>query len=569
MNLIFQKWKIELLNLIYIIRLRNGIYGALKNRIKYMIKEKEITVNITSRNITYYRNLNYNVVLGCALLINPLDLPKNSHQMITAICENCGDEKVIRYHKYLDNKNRQGYYGCKKCSNIKREQTSIDKWGVSNYAKTEECKNKTSQNNIEKYGVKTTLLETETMKKIEKTLLEKYDVKTPLSSEIIRNKSKKTIFKKYGVEHYSKTIDFYNKTYNRWKNDTIEKLERYNIDDYILRDDRTIDIKCDNNCDHYYNITSKNLYQRNEIQKSILCTICNSIISQKQSGKELQVLSFVKDNYKNDILENNKKIVSELDIYLPDLNLAFEFNGIYWHSDLYKDKEYHLNKTELCESNGIQLIHIWEDDWIYRQDIVKSMILNKLGKTLNKIYGRKTQVREVYDNELIRNFLNKNHLQGFVGSKVKLGLFYNDELVSLMTFGKRRISMGKKLTNDGEYELLRFCNKLNTNILGGASKLFKYFKDNYNPKEITTYADRCYSNGGLYEQLGFKFIGKTPPNYSYYDRNCNKLNRFNYRKDKLVKQGFDINKTEFQIMDELGYLRVFNSGNLKYYLNII
>lgn len=534
-----------------------------------MIKEKEITVNITSRNITYYRNLNYNVVLGCALLINPLDLPKNSHQMITAICENCGDEKVIRYHKYLDNKNRQGYYGCKKCSNIKREQTSIDKWGVSNYAKTEECKNKTSQNNIEKYGVKTTLLETETMKKIEKTLLEKYDVKTPLSSEIIRNKSKKTIFKKYGVEHYSKTIDFYNKTYNRWKNDTIEKLERYNIDDYILRDDRTIDIKCDNNCDHYYNITSKNLYQRNEIQKSILCTICNSIISQKQSGKELQVLSFVKDNYKNDILENNKKIVSELDIYLPDLNLAFEFNGIYWHSDLYKDKEYHLNKTELCESNGIQLIHIWEDDWIYRQDIVKSMILNKLGKTINKIYGRKTQVREVYDNELIRNFLNKNHLQGFVGSKVKLGLFYNDELVSLMTFGKRRISMGKKLTNDGEYELLRFCNKLNTNILGGASKLFKYFKDNYNPKEITTYADRCYSNGGLYEQLGFKFIGKTPPNYSYYDRNCNKLNRFNYRKDKLVKQGFDINKTEFQIMDELGYLRVFNSGNLKYYLNII
>lgn len=88
-------------------------------------------------------------------------------------------------------------------------------------------------------------------------------------------------------------------------------------------------------------------------------------------------------------------------------------------------------------------------------------------------------------------------------------------------------------------------------------------------KKITTYADRSYSNGILYEQLGFKFISKTQPNYSYYDNHSNKLNRFNYKKDKLVKQGFDINKTEFQIMDDLGYLRVFNSGNLNYYLNLV
>jgi len=97
--------------------------------------------------------------------------------------------------------------------------------------------------------------------------------------------------------------------------------------------------------------------------------------------------------------------------------------------------------------------------------------------------------------------LENNHLQGFVGGKVKLGLFFENELVSLMSFGKRRVAMGKKSTN-GEYELLRFCNKLNTNVLGGASKLFKHFKENYKPKEITTYADRSHSNGGLYEKLG-------------------------------------------------------------------
>lgn len=116
-----------------------------------------------------------------------------------------------------------------------------------------------------------------------------------------------------------------------------------------------------------------------------------------------------------------------------------------------------------------------------------------------------------------------------------------------MTFGNRRVSMGKKTTNEGEYELLRFCNKLNTNVIGGASRLFKYFINNYNPLEITTYADRSISQGKLYETLGFKFFGKTEPNY-YYIIDGIRHHRFNFRKDKLIKEGFDANKTEHQIM---------------------
>ena len=119
----------------------------------------------------------------------------------------------------------------------------------------------------------------------------------------------------------------------------------------------------------------------------------------------------------------------------------------------------------MCNSNGIQLFHICEDDWIYKQNIIKSMILNKLGKSSNKIYARKTEVKEVIDNKLVREFLDNNHIQGFVGSKIKLGLFYKDELVSLMTFSKRTFMKNE------DYELVRFCNKLNTNVIGGASKL--------------------------------------------------------------------------------------------------
>jgi len=165
--------------------------------------------------------------------------------------------------------------------------------------------------------------------------------------------------------------------------------------------------------------------------------------------------------------------------------------------------------------------------------------------------------------KLVREFLENNHLQGFVGSKIKLGLFFENELINLMTFGKRRVAMGKKSSNEGEFKLLRFCNKLNTNVLGGASKLFKYFKENYIPKEITTYADRSHSNGELYEQLGFKFIGKTTPNY-YYIIDGIKHHRFNFRKDKLVKEGFNSNKTKHEIMINRNIFRIYDSGNLKF-----
>lgn len=527
-----------------------------------MIKEKKILINITSRNITYFKSKGYNVKNGDNVEVDVNDLSKNSHYKITAICK-CGKEAEIRYHKYIDNINRCGFYSCKSCSNEKRKITSIERFGVNNYAKTDECKEKIAENNFKKYGVKTTLLEKNTKDKIKKTIFERYGVNEILSSKDIIEKGKKTIFEKYGVTHYNKTVDFYNKTYNRWKREALEKLERYEIKDFILKEDRTIDIKCDCGEEHYFNITTKNLYQRKEIQNNILCTICNSVISQKQSGKELQVLNFIRENYDGKIIENDKEIISELDIYLPDIRLGFEFNGIYWHSDLYKDRKYHLNKTEDCEKNDIQLIHIFEDDWIFKQDIVKSMILNKLNKNSNKIYARKCLMREMDDNNLIRDFLNKNHIQGYVGSSVKIGLFYENELISLMTFGKTRKHMGYK-SKENHYELLRFCNKLNTNVIGGASKLFKYFIETYNPEEIITYADRSWSQGKLYYELKFSLVGKTEPNYNYYDMRCNKFNRFNFRKDVLIKNGYDSNKTEFEIMDELGYLRVFNSGNLKF-----
>ena len=367
---------------------------------------------------------------------------------------------------------------------------------------------------------------------------------------------KKTNFYRLGVNYPSQNKFVRDKFYKTIIDKNLLKYENLINLDYI---NKKLTFKCDFYEDHNFDI-SIDLFQNRKRTGIKLCTICNTKFTSMSEKYFLEL--FI--NEKN-ILSNIRNIIKplELDIYIPELKLAFEFNGLYWHSEVNKENDYHLNKTELCEQQGIQLIHIWEDDWLYNQDIIKSMISNKLGKTPNKIFARKTIIKEISDNKLVREFLDKNHIQGFVGSKVKIGLFYENELVSLMTFGNRRLAMGKKSTNAGEYELLRFCNKLNTNVIGGASKLFKYFIKDYSPKEITTYADRSISKGQLYNTLGFTFDGKTDPNY-YYIIDGIRHHRFNFRKDKLVKEGFDANKTEHDIMLERKIYRIYDSGNLKF-----
>ena len=395
------------------------------------------------------------------------------------------------------------YIGIVNCINKKRKISIKNKYGVENVFELENIKNKIKKTNVEKYGVENPQQNKDIKNKTIKTIISKYGVENVFQNNDIKDKSKKTMIEKYGVEYP----------------------------------------------------------QQSDIIRSKYPSL------HKPSKIENDLLNFIKNNYNGNIKTNKNNIIIgyELDIYLPELKLAFEFNGLYWHSELYKSKDYHKIKTDLCQEKEIQLIHIWEDDWEYNNNIVKSMILNKIGKTENKIYARKCEIKEISDNKLVRNFLNDNHIQGFVGSKIKIGLFYKNDLVSLMTFGKFRKNLNST-SNDGEYEMLRFCNKLNTNVIGGASKLFKYFLINYKPINIISYADRSYSNGNLYKQLGFNLSHISKPNY-YYILNRKRKYRFGFRKDILVKEGFDSNKTERQIMLERKIYRIYNSGNLVFKYN--
>jgi len=286
----------------------------------------------------------------------------------------------------------------------------------------------------------------------------------------------------------------------------------------------------------------------------------NSVFYKGVSNDELQFLDFIKSIYSGEIIHNDTTILSglELDVVIPELNIAFELNGDRFHSDLYKTRQYHLKKTIECESKGIRLIHIWLCDWLSKGDVIRSQIKSILGKVDNRIFARNCIIKEV-DYTTTKLFLTKNHLQGTTISKWRYGLYYNDELVQLITFGKLRKATGRTHI-DNSYELLRLCTKLDTIVIGGASKLYNHFIKKHNPLYVLSFSNRDWSIGKVYEKLGMVFKNYTPIGY-FYSNGKRREHRFRHQKHLLVKMGFDKNKTEFQIMSERGYYRIWNTGN--------
>lgn len=284
-----------------------------------------------------------------------------------------------------------------------------------------------------------------------------------------------------------------------------------------------------------------------------------------RSKSEIEIEVFLK-SMNVDVIVCDKKQLNgiELDLFLPKHNIAIEYNGLYWHSEKRgKTKNYHIDKTNRCLEKNIQLIHIFSDEWLSKKDIIKNRLKNLIKLNETKIFARKCSVVELTKEEK-SSFLNKNHLQGNDKSSTCLGLKYGGTIVAVMTFGGLRKVLGSTNIEPNTYELFRFCS---LNVVGGFSKLLNYFIKNYNPKKIITYSNRNWSPSdeySFYSKVGFKFIGITKPNYSYTKKYDVREHRFNFRKDKLVKMGYDKNKSETQIMLELGYDKIWDTGNLKY-----
>jgi very-short-patch-repair endonuclease len=277
---------------------------------------------------------------------------------------------------------------------------------------------------------------------------------------------------------------------------------------------------------------------------------------------ERLILNNIRKHYHGEIVEHTRKVITpyELDIYIPEKNLAFEINGNIWHSDLYKDIEYHQQKTLACAKKGIQLIHIFEYEIVNNKEKILNFIEDLFNNNKKRIYARETIVECNHNNSEVQLFLDEYHIHGYIDAPINISLKYNNEIVGLASFSKPQSN------REYQYELVRMCFKYDTIVVGGLEKMLHYFINNYNVASIVAYCDISKFKGNSYTRIGFNIIKDEPiskPNYIWCNDESNIKFRYTIQKDILIKKGFGTEEeSEETIMRRLGYYKIYNSGNL-------
>ena len=511
--------------------------------------------------------------------------------------ENVSQVEVVK-HKIKDTvKSRYGVDNVMKSNEVKSSyvDSMMKTHGVAWPQQSESIRNTTRHNNLNKYGVESVFQDHNVKNKIRETNLQRYGFENPSQNECIKQKTRNTNFQNFGVPYpmmadcvkaksVATSIKRYGASYHVQDIHTVERMivdptksgnyyqfrenPKQFIEKHFDRKPTVAELK------HMLGCTDTPIYD-------ILITHdCKNLIERNISDLENQVIHTIENMYDGTIIHNDRTVISpyELDIYLPDENLAIECNPTITHNSSFQDPwrnnpksySYHKMKTDLCENEGVQLFHIFGYEWANKQLIIESMLRNLLKQDTHRIFARKCIIQEVSSSDSAE-FLNKNHRQGYSQSSVRLGLYYNDELVSLMTFGKVRNTIGRK-ANSGEndWELIRFCNLLNTSVVGAASKLFKYFITHYEFSKVVSYSDRAHTRGNLYEILGFQKVSISEPGYvwvhidtdQFYTRvSCQKQNLQRLFNDDNI----DVkNLTEKQIMESHKFAQVFDSGVIRW-----
>lgn len=443
----------------------------------------------------------------------------------------------------------------------KAQETNLKKYGNVHPIKTKSIREKRKKTCLDKYGVSNPLRNKKVKEKIVNTNLEKYGCKYASQSEVIKQKIVESNISKYGVDVATKSPIVQEKIKTTRRKNYWSKF-------LLLLKDK-----------HIKPLFDKNYYiQGNTFE--FLCKICNTKFETEitnpqkivcdcrkvRSNAEIELYNYISDLLDCEVINNQRfninDTIRELDIYIPEFKLGIEYNGLYWHSEAYKENNYHSEKRDLFDSIDINLIQIFESDWINNQDIVKSLIKSKLGLS-KKIYGRDTRIVELSANSAELFFI-KNHLKGHVNAKYTFGLSYKDEIVAAMSLSKSRYD------GDFEYEILRFATKIDTIVIGGFSKLIKYI-NSIGIDSLVSYVDLMYFNGNSYSSSGFNLVKRTKPGYYYWNKSAGLFleNRQNYQKHKLNKilENYDDSLTEHENMLNNGFLRIYDAGNLVFAYN--
>jgi len=492
---------------------------------------------------------------------------RHLHDGYSPSCKNCAISLPETQQKMKESLLKNHPLGFKDPAILqKRVETSRKKYGVDSPNQAESVKKKRKETKLEHWG-KAGFAHPNIKKKRVDTAIEKYGVTHHTKLEEVQDKKRKTLQDKYGVDNIMLVPEVAKKVSRSWYENRpgyleyVQKIvESKNLE--LVSDYKTshakITVKC-KKCNNNFEILWNSFQQGGGV-----CPHCYP----SSFGKSFQESEIAKliSNENIEVTRNRRDLISpyELDIVIESKKIAVEHCGLWCHSsggeipaNMIKDKKYHLTKLEMCNNIGYRLITIFEDEWILYKRVVISRLLYSLDKSKSKkVAARNCVIRNLSFKEK-SEFLLNFHLQGDKISKINLGIFYEDILLAVMTFSE---------SVNLYFELERYCCHPDYRILGAASKLLVFFKRNYNWNTIISYADRRWSSGNLYNQLGFQLDSITEPNYWYWGPGIKgRSHRLKFRKDKLREfNSFKENLTEFQIMSLEKFAWIYDCGNLKY-----
>lgn len=433
---------------------------------------------------------------------------------------------------------------------------------------------------VNKYGVKNPFQLESVKKKIRETNFKKYGVANPMQANKFKRFCKRcpesvarameTNYNKYGNVTYSSTdegktkikLSLFKRNYIDWPEYEDVLKKRY-VTIITPKEDFFSNTSNKFKCD----IDGHEWLSENTLPR---CAVCEATHRFARSGLESSFFSFL-DTLEIDYSKNKRfDSVYELDVYIESLSIGIEINGLFWHSEKNgKDKKYHIDKLNFFNKKGIRVVQIFEDEWVFNKTIVENKI-KKILKTpqvnMRKIHPRKCVIKNIRYKECI-DFLTDSHVQGATPTPINIGAFYNDELISVMTFSRNRLATNLNPNQNTAFELVRFAVKNDVSSAGLFGKLIKFFIRENNPEKIISYADKRFTDkeNNIYVNNGFECVAETSPNY-WYVKGYKREHRLKYRKQNLIKSGYSIDKSERQIMEERGYTRAWDCGQFRFEL---
>jgi hypothetical protein len=530
-----------------------------------MILDKEIEVRVVAATLNYWKSLGYlNASKDIMMNVKVSDLPKKSNYYVSCRCDSCDRTYSQRFSR---NTNICGY--CLSSKRMKNNNLHKAKALHASPNKNDLLKliedRKTKSHIAKLYSVSITIVNRwlkENNIQLSKHHGRKFfknhnELETALSliekaketDSSISELSRTTNIPRHIIKSLASSgkidvktqFDFWQESYNIILN---------NLPFYIE----------ENKSKNLKRISEENNISIEQLKKAFReSDIDVKLHSYNKSKGELECTQFIQSLNENCYSAMFTKIY-EIDCFVPKKSFGVEYCGEFWHrfDQSKRNKYYHRNKMRFAKEKGVNILTIFESEWLLKNDIVKSIIRTKLGHA-KKIHARKTICKEV-SKKVAEAFHENNHLSGYTNSSINIGLYMNEELVTVLSFVKSRFD------RTYEYEISRFSTIRNHVVVGGLSKLFSYFVKKYNPKSCMTYSDLRVGEGKSYLNIGFALLGETVPNYYYYHKKKGYLEpRMRYQKHKLKNLNFySQDKTEFEIMQDAGYYILFDCGNKKY-----